>query len=222
MKTDADIQQDVIEQLSWNHYLNASEIGVTVRNGVVTLSGQVDSLKKKLTAEKEAKKVSGVKAIAEDIRVGISRDFKKTDSEIAQAILYALKWHSCIDEEDIQVTVEDGMVTLDGEVEWAYQRESAGDLVSNLNSVCGVINNIQLKQKLTPDDLQQRISAAFLRNATLDASKIHVDVLGRKATLTGQVRSFSEKKNAEDAVWAAPGVLIIENNLEVEEPQLSY
>ena len=222
MKTDTEIQQDVIDQLKWNLFLKASEIGVSVRNGIVTLSGQVDSLLKKLEAEKEAKKVAGVRAIAEDIRIGVSPANKRTDSEIAEAVLRALKWHTSVNEENLKIKVEDGIVTLEGEVEWGYQREAARNVISNLNSVCGIINNITLEQKTSPKDLKKRINAALHRSAILDARKIHVDVIDNKAILKGQVRSFSERESAEDAVWAAPGVLSIENNLEVEEPHLAF
>lgn len=226
MKTDEKIQQDVLEQIRWNPLLDAAEIGVSVRNGVVTLSGQVDTYQKKLAAEKEAKKVAGVRAIAEEIHVGISPRSKKTDAEIAEAVINALKWHTSIPQENIQVKVEDGIVTLDGEVEWEFQRESAKNAVVNLTGVRNVINTIRLKHKVTPNDLKQRINAAFHRSATLDASKIEVEVVGTKAILKGKVRSFAEREDAENAAWSAPGILDVDNKLELveleEEPQHSF
>jgi len=217
MKTDAQIQQDVINQLKWNPLLNASEIGVAVKNGVVTLSGRVDTYLKKMEAEREAKKVFGVKAIAEDIQVGISAPYKKSDSEIAEAVLNALKWHTSIQEQTIKVKVEEGVVTLEGEVEWGYQREAAKTAIMNFAGVRNVINNINIKPKVTPSDIKQKINSAFHRSANIDSNKIHADVFGSKVILKGKVRSFTEKEDAEDAVWAAPGVLAVENNLEVEE-----
>lgn len=217
MKTDEKIQQDVIEQIKWNPQLNASEIGVAVKNGVVTLSGQVDTYQKKLLAEKEVRKVSGVKAIAEDIHVGLSATNKKTDTEIAEAVVNALKWHTSIPHENIQVKVEDGFVTLEGEVEWEFQRESAKNAVVSLAGVRSVINTIKLKGKVTPDDLKQKIKAAFHRSATIDAGKIEIEVVGAKAILKGKVRSFAEREDAESTAWSAPGILDVENKLELTE-----
>jgi osmotically-inducible protein OsmY len=220
MKTDAQIQQDVIAQIKWNPLLDASEIGVYVKNGIVTLSGRVDTFLKKMEAEKVVKKVSGVKAIAEDIMVGISPIFQRTDEEIAQAVLNALQWHSSVPDDKIQVKVEHGVVSMEGEVDWDFQRVSAREAVVNLASVRNVINNITLKQRVAPGDLKHKIIAAFYRSATIDASKVHVDVIGSKAVLTGQVRSFIEKEDAENAVLQAPGVIAVENKLKIEiEPE---
>lgn len=217
MKNDAQIQQDVLDQLKWDPLLNASEIGVSVKNGVVTLSGNVDSYLKKLEAEKQAKKVVGVKAIAEDIQVGVSPSYKRSDTEIAEAAVNAIKWHTSINEQSIKVKVEDGVITLEGEVDWGYQRESAKNAVVNLIGVRSVINNLTLKQKNAPENLKQKISAAFHRSASIDANKIQVEVEGNKAILKGKVRSFAEKEDAEDAIWSAPGIFRVENKLEVEE-----
>lgn len=219
MVSDEKIQQDVIAQLKWNPQLTASQIGVAVKDGIVTLSGQVDTYLQKLEAEKEAGKVAGVRAIAEDIHVGVSAGQKKTDTEIAEAASNALKWHTSIPEEDIQVKVEGGIVTLEGEVEWSFQRDAATNAVSNLTGVRGVINTIKLKQKATPNDLKQRIDAAFHRSATVDAGHIKVEVVGTKAILKGKVRSFAEKDDAESAAWSAPGILDVENRLEIMSPE---
>jgi osmotically-inducible protein OsmY len=226
MKTDQKIQQDVLDQLKWNPLLKASEIGVAVKNGIVTLSGQVNTYQKKVEAEKEAKKVAGVKAIAEEIQVGISPLFKKTDPDIAEAIINALKWNTSIPEETLKVKVEEGIVTLEGDVEWAFQRKSAEEAVVNLAGVRSVINNIKIKQKVMPDDVKQKISATFHRHASIDADKIQVEILGTKLTLKGKVRSFVEVEDAERAAWSAPGILTVVNNLEViemeQEPELSF
>jgi osmotically-inducible protein OsmY len=221
MKSDSQIQKDVLEQLKWEPFLNASEIGVAVKNGVVTLSGNVDSYSKKITAENATKKIAGVKAMAEDIQIGVSPAYSKTDTEIAEAILNALKWHSAVQEEKIKIKVENGNVRLEGEVEWEYQRTSVRSAIEHLGGVRSVINLIAVKPKVKPSDIQQKISSAFHRSATIDAGKITADVTGAKVTLRGKVRSFAEKQDAENAAWNAPGVTIVESGLEIETPEYS-
>ncbi len=221
MKSDNQIQKDVMEQLKWEPFLNASEIGVAVKNGVVTLSGSVDSYSKKVAAENAAKKIAGVKAIAEDIQIGVSPAYSKSDTEIAEAVLNALKWHSAVQEEKIKIKVENGNVRLDGEVEWEYQRTSVRSAIEHLAGVRSVINLIAVKPKVKPTDIQQKISSAFHRSATIDAGKITAEVTGSKVTLHGKVRSLAEKQDAENAAWNAPGVTIVESGLEVETPEYS-
>lgn len=216
MKTDSEIQKDVMEELKWEPFLRSTEIGVAVKNGVVALSGTVDSYLKKATAERVAKHVAGVKAVAEDIQVKYPSDIMKNDTEIAQAVLNALKWHSAVNEEKIKVTVEDGVVTLDGEVDWEFQRRSAVLQIQNLLGVRRIVNNIEIKTTLPVKELKQKISAAFHRSATIDADKIQMETTGNKVVLRGHVRSWAEKNDAEKAVWAAPGVSKVENLLEIE------
>ena len=222
MKTDNQIQENVIDQLKWEPILNASEIGVTVKKGVVTLSGIVDAYNKKITAEKAAKKVSGVKAVAIDIQVGVSPIFKKTDSEIAETVLNALQLHTAVQEERIKVKVEDGMVTLEGKVEWGYQRKAAEMAIENLPGVRDVINMIIVSPAIAGMDVKQKINSAFHRSATIDAEKIRVETIGSKIILNGMVRSLAEKDDAEDAAWSAPGVSAVENKLDIEEEIFAF
>lgn len=221
MQSDLKIQQDVINHLKWQPSINASNIGVAVKDGVVTLSGQVDNYYEKLAAENAAKKVVGVRAIAEDIQVGVSPLFHKTDAEIAESVLNALKWHSAVPEDKIKVKVDDGFVTIEGEVEWEYQRESAKNAVSNLQGVRNLVNNIVIKPNLSPADIKSKITDALHRTATVDAGKVTVDINGTKVSLYGSVRSFAEKEDVEDAAWCAPGVTKVESHLAVE-PQLEW
>ena len=222
MKSDIEIQKDVIEQLKWEPFLNAAQIGVSVKNGIVTLSGQVDTYSKKMLAEKAAKKVAGVKAIAEDIQVGISPAYKRSDTEIAEAVINALKWHTMIPEDKIKVSVEEGNVKMEGDVEWEYQRSQAKTTIENLMGVRFVTNLIAVKPKITPYELQQKITASFQRSANIDSGRVSVDVTGSKVTLRGKVRSFAEKEDAENAVWAAPGIVSVENKLLIEEPEYAF
>lgn len=222
MKSDIQIQKDVMDEIKWEPFLNASEIGVAVKNGIVTLSGQVDSFSKKLTAEKAAKRVAGVKAVAEDIQVGVSPSFRKTDADIAEAVLNALKWHTAVQEEKIKIKVEDGIVRLDGEVEWEYQRSNAKSAVEHLAGVRSVINSISIRPKVTPTDIQNKINAAFHRSATVDAGKVSAEVSGSKVTLRGTVRSLAEKEDAEKAAWNAPGVNSVDSRIEIEIPEYAF
>lgn len=216
MKTDVEIQSDVMEELRWTSLLNACEIGVAVKNGVVTLSGTVDNYRKKIAAEEAAKGVAGVKAVAEDIQVKLKDAWIKNDTEIAEAVLNALKWNSSVREEKIKVKVENGWVTLEGEAEWEFQRSSAKTAVWNLIGVRGITNNIKVSPSVDALDVKRKINAALHRSASIDAQKINLEVDGRTVILRGKVRSYAEKNDAENAVWNAPGVSQVENKLEID------
>lgn len=216
MKSDFQIQKDVMEELSWDPTVSRAGLGVAVKDGIVTLSGQVDSYAQKLAAERDAKKISGVRAVAEDILVGESSLFKRTDAEIAKAVLDALLWHSFVTEDKIKIKVEDGIVTLEGEVEWEYQRNSAQIAIQDLTGVKSVRNLILLRPTVVASDIRDKITKAFERSATVDVRNIKVEVIGTEVFLSGIVRSFTEKQNAGDAAWNAPGASNVRNNLKVE------
>ncbi len=216
MKTDAEIKEDVLDELAWQPNIDETEIGVIVDKGVVTLNGVVDSYSKKLNAEKAVKSVVGVKALANDIEVKYGDAYKKTDKEIAKAVVNALEWNSSIPEEDISVKVEDGWVYLTGEVEWEYQKSAAKRAVQNLMGVRSVINNLSIKQDIKPLEVKNLIKKAFERSAELDANNITVISDGHNVTLKGKVHSIKEKEDAETAAYRAPGVYHVNNELKVQ------
>jgi len=216
MKTDARIKDDVLQELAWQSGVDKTEIGVIVKDGIVTLTGVVDSYSKKIAAENAAKSVYGVKAVAEDLEIKYANGKDKSDTEIAKAVIDAFKWNSVIPDETIKIKVEDGWVYLSGEVFWAYQRSAANRAVEKLMGVKGVINNITIKQTVKPFEIKDRISKAFERSADLEAKNIKVEVDGHTVTLTGTVHSLNEKDEARKAAFFAPGVTKVINNLKVD------
>ena len=168
------------------------------------------------------KKISGVKAIAEDIHIGVSPAYNKTDAEIAEAVVNALRWHAAVLDNKIKIKVEDAVVKLEGEVEWEYQRTQARYAVENLVGVRSVTNLISVKSKASPSDVQRKIAAAFQRHASLDAQRIKTEVIGSKAILRGNVRSLAEKEDAAEAAWSAPGIMTVDNKLEVVEEEYAF
>lgn len=216
MKTDAKIKLDVQDELSWEPSIDETKIGVAVDEGIVTLSGEVDSFSKKLAAEKAAKRVSGVKAVAEDIVVKYPSSIDKSDTDIAKAAVEALEWHSSVPDNAVIVKVENGWVYLTGEVKWSYQKYSASNAIKNLVGVKGVSNNIKLKQTVKPVLVKDTIEEAFERSARIDAKSIVVTADGSTVTLSGKVHSIKEKEEAEKAAYRAPGVLDVVNKLKIQ------
>jgi osmotically-inducible protein OsmY len=215
--TDEQIQLDVLQELKWDARVQPNEIGVAVKDGVVTLTGWVDSYVKKWAAERAAQRVRGVKAIANDIEVRLPIAAERTDTDIAAAAAQALAWDAFVPEDKVSVTVSNGWVTLKGEVDWEYQRRAAERAVRNLSGVRGVTNLIAVRPRIkpSPDELKQRIQDALIHNAQVDAERISVDVVGDTVILTGTVRSWAEKQEAARVAWSAPGVGSVENNISV-------
>jgi len=213
-RTDEEIQKDVLAELKWDAQVQPNEIGVSVKDGIVTLTGWVDSYLKKWSAEEAAHKVAGVKAVANDMEVKLATE--RTDADIAAAAVRALEWDAFVPSSQVHVTVSKGWVTLKGEVEWQYQKQDAERVVRRLLGVKGVTNLISVKPRVTPTDLKRKIEDALLRNARFDASRISVEVQGSKATLKGTVRSWAEREEAEREAWSAPGILEVDNRINVE------
>ena len=216
MKTDAQLKADVSAELEWEPSINASHVGVAVDNGVVTLTGHLDTFAEKFAVERAVQRVQGVRAIALELDVKLEPGRKRSDSEIAAAAESALKWHSLVPEEKIQVKVEKGWVTLKGEVDWDYQRRSADQAVHPLTGVVGVSNTITLKSRTTPTNVANRIREALARHAEREAKHIEVIVNGSAVTLRGNVDSWAERGAAYGAAWSAPGVLSVVNEIKVQ------
>lgn len=211
-KTDHEIQTDVMEELRWEPALNATEIGVAVHNGIVTLSGNVNFYSEKLAAEKAAKRVKGVKAVAEDIEVKAA-DGKLSDTQIAESIVRAYQSSTIIPEEKINIKVDKGWVTLEGEVDWIYQKEAAAQALTYLGGVKGVSNWISVNPGINSMIVKENIRKALERSANLEASKIIIDTSGSKVILRGSARSWSERKEVERAAASAPGVTEVDDQL---------
>ncbi|GIH02842.1 ornithine aminotransferase [Rhizocola hellebori] len=214
-RTDEEIQRDILEELRWDARVQPNEIGVMVKDGVVTLTGWVDNYTKKWVAERAAHRVRGVAAVANQIEIRLSTTAERTDTDIAAAAKQALEHAELVPEQKIEVTVSGGLVTLKGEVEWQYQRIEAERAVRSLAGVRGVTNLIMVKARpqLSPEEVKRRIEQGLIRSAETDAKQITVEVVGQKVVLEGTVRSWAEKAEAERIAWTMPGVTSVENRI---------
>jgi osmotically-inducible protein OsmY len=212
---DSDLRQSVSDALDFEPSVNAANIGVAARDGVVTLSGHVSTYAEKLKAEEVVMGVRGVKAIAEEIEVRPAGAHATADDEIARRVLDILRWNTTVPEDRVKVAVQNGWVTLSGSVEWNHQRESASRALQGLAGVRGVANTIRITPKASPADLRSRIEQALKRQAELDALGISIELADGSVTLRGRVHSLSERRIAEQAVWAAPGVREVRDDLSV-------
>jgi osmotically-inducible protein OsmY len=214
MKTNVQLQRDVMDEIKWEPCVAAAEIGVSAADGVVTLNGTVATYAEKWAVERAAQRVDGVKGIAEEITVKLSGAHARTDTEIATAAVTALKWHVWVPN-DIQATVSQGWITLKGHVNWEYERSSARDAVCFMPGVKGVSNDITLKPTAKPYAVKDAIEKALVRNAEIDAGTVKVAAEGGSVTLSGSVRSWGEKDQAGTAAWNAPGVNAVQNDIKV-------
>jgi osmotically-inducible protein OsmY len=215
MRSDSDIKRDVEDELRFDPDIKSDDIAVAVKNGVVTLTGFVRSYGQKLQAETDAKRVAGVVGVANDIEVRLPEIDQRPDPDIARDVVAALKSQLPYSSENIKTIVKNGWVTLEGNVEWNYQRERAESAVRRLRGVKGVTNSIQLTPRVAPSEIKRKIEEAFRRSAEVDADHITVETNSGEVILRGTVRSWAERREAERAAWAAPGVTRVDNRITI-------
>lgn len=215
MKSDSELRNDVLAELKWDPMVNATDVGVIVKGGVVTLTGHLASFAEKHAAERAAQRVSGVKALAVELAVKLPSSYERTDAEIASAAERALEWNSMIPKGAVRTVVEKGWITLQGEVDWDYQRRAAESAVRYLFGVTGVTDQLTIKPKASAAGIQRQIQEALVRQANREAKHIQVSVDRDQVTLEGSVHSWAERAAAQGAAWAAPGVSTVVNLLHV-------
>lgn len=213
--TNNELKQHVQSALDWEPSLDASDVGVSVDEGVVTLRGNVASYAEKIAAERVSLRVYGVQAVANDLVVHLVSGFERTDTEVAQAAVAALKWNTIVPKDRVTLTVANGWLTLNGTLEWQYQKDAAGRAVRDLMGVKGVTNNITVQPRVKIVDVRDKIEAAFRRSAEIDARRVNVTAAGGKVILSGNVHSWAERQEAERAAWAAPGVTQVDDQLTI-------
>jgi osmotically-inducible protein OsmY len=218
LHTDQEIQRDVLDELKWDMRVQPNEVGVAVKDGIVTLTGWVDSYLKKVAAEDAAHRIHGVKAVVNDIEVRLPGSSERTDVDLAKAVLNALKWDAGIPANKLDVTVSQGWVTLKGEVAYAFQKIDAERAIRHLSGIRGITNLIVVRSPVTSSELKANIEKALVRNAETDASRITVEVEGSKVILRGTVSSYAEWKAAAETAQSAPGVTEVENKITIVYP----
>lgn len=212
MRPDSDVKKDVLSELDWEPEVTETEIGVIVKDGAVTLTGWVPSYLDKLAAKRAAKRVTGVRAVADEIEVRLPSALSVADDEIARRVAHILEWGAGLPA-DVKAEVDDGLVTLSGTADWHYQRNNAKKQVEAVKGVTSVINNIVVRQRATPADVKKQIESALHRHADVEAGKIRVSVIDGTVTLSGEVDSVHEMDLVEDAAWATPGVVSVRDDL---------
>lgn len=215
-KTDTDIKSDVLTELKYEPSVKTTDIGVLVKDGAVTLTGFTTTYGEKWDAVRATKRVSGVRAVADDIKVKLAGSHERTDGEIAASAADHIEWSTSVPDDKVDITVQDGWVTLAGKLEWWYQKNAAENAVIFLTGVKGVTNLISIASKAVASDIEASIEKAFERNALLDSNKIEVAISDNKVTLRGKVRTYAEREEAERVAWAAPGVYSVDDKIKVE------
>ena len=218
MREDLKLQQRVVDELDFEPQVDAAHIGISVRDGVVTLSGHVISFVEKFAAERAVRRVKGVKAVAQELEVRLPSEAKTADDEIAARAVKILNWDALVPHGRITVKVEHGVVTLGGQVDWNYERAEAEDDVRKLNGVVAVINDIVVAPRVEPADVRAKIRAALERNAEVEANNVTISVSGGKVTLGGRVNAWTERETIERAAWSAPGVTQVDDRIELARP----
>lgn len=211
--SDSTLRQDILDELDFEPSIDANDIGVAVEDGIVTLSGHVPNYGQKRAVERAISRLKGVRGIAENIEVRLPGRPGVSDDEIAKRVVDTLKWSTMIPDGKVVVKVQDGWVTLTGKLAWNYQKIGAADAIKNLKGVIGISNTIELEPRVSATDVRKHIEDALKRNAQVEAHAIHVDVAGNKVTLKGKVKAWTERKVAEDAAWATPGVTTVSDQL---------